>query len=153
MLASPPSPRAELFRLLGDEDRLRLLALCAAEELTVGSFTTETRVKLLEALGAVLPKHLSHMQLYSGGTEAVEAAMRLAKSHTKKWEFLSFWGGFHGKTMGALSLMGSTFKEGLGPMVPGAHIIPYADCYRCPLALSHPSCGLACAEEQHPLVR
>jgi 4-aminobutyrate aminotransferase-like enzyme len=48
--------------------------------------------------------------------------------------------------MGALSLMGSTFKEGLGPMVPGAHIVPYADCYRCPLKLSYPSCGVACAE-------
>jgi 4-aminobutyrate aminotransferase-like enzyme len=48
--------------------------------------------------------------------------------------------------MGALSLMGSTFKEKLGPMVPGAHQIPYADCYRCPLKLSYPSCGIACAE-------
>ena len=42
--------------------------------------------------------------------------------------------------------MGSTFKDKLGPMVPGAHQIPYADCYRCPLGLSYPSCGIACAE-------
>jgi 4-aminobutyrate aminotransferase-like enzyme len=59
---------------------------------------------------------------------------------------VSFWGGFHGKTMGALSLMGSTFKDKLGPMVPGSHQIPYADCYRCPIGLSYPSCGIACAE-------
>ena len=59
---------------------------------------------------------------------------------------MSYWGGFHGKTMGALSLMGSTFKSKLGPMVPGAHQIPYADCYRCPIGLSYPSCGVACAE-------
>jgi len=45
-----------------------------------------------------------------------------------------------------LSLMGSTFKDKLGPMVPGAHQIPYADCYRCPVGLSYPSCGIACAE-------
>jgi 4-aminobutyrate aminotransferase/(S)-3-amino-2-methylpropionate transaminase len=48
--------------------------------------------------------------------------------------------------MGALSLMGSSFKEKLGPMVPGAHQIPYADCYRCPIGLSYPSCGVACVE-------
>jgi 4-aminobutyrate aminotransferase-like enzyme len=42
--------------------------------------------------------------------------------------------------------MGSSFKDKLGPMVPGAHQIPYADCYRCPLKLSYPSCGIACAE-------
>jgi 4-aminobutyrate aminotransferase-like enzyme len=86
------------------------------------------------------------VQLYSGGAEAVESALRLAKSHTKKHEFVSFWGGFHGKTLGALSLMGSTYKEGLGPMAPGAHLIPYADCYRCPIGSSYPSCGLGCLE-------
>jgi 4-aminobutyrate aminotransferase-like enzyme len=48
--------------------------------------------------------------------------------------------------MGALSLMGSTFKDKLGPMVPGSHQVPYADCYRCPLKLEYPTCGVACAE-------
>jgi 4-aminobutyrate aminotransferase-like enzyme len=48
--------------------------------------------------------------------------------------------------MGVLSLMGSDFKQKLGPMVPGAHIAPYAYCYRCPLAMKYPSCGIACAE-------
>ena len=86
------------------------------------------------------------MQLYSGGAEAVESALRLAKSYTKKYEFVCFWGGFHGKTMGALWLMGSTFKEGLGPMVPGSHLVPYADCYRCPIGSTYPSCGLGCVE-------
>src|SRR5439155_21222961 len=76
----------------------------------------------------------------------VESALRLAKAHTGKHEFVSFWGGFHGKTMGVLSLMGSSFKHGLGPMVPGAHQVPYADCYRCPVGLDYPSCGIACAE-------
>ena len=80
-------------------------------------------------------KGVHRLQLYSGGAEAVESALRLAKSHTGKYEFVSFWGGFHGKTMGALSLMGSTFKDKLGPMVPGRHQVPYADCYRCPLEL------------------
>lgn len=117
-----------------------------AAELTVGSFTSETRVKLLELLGKVLPKNLSRVQLYSGGTEAVEAAMRLAKSYTKKWEFLSFWGGFHGKTMGTMALMGTTAKQGLGPFPPGNLSAPYANCYRCPFKLKYPGCGMACLD-------
>ena len=113
----------------------------------VGSFTSGARVELVERLAAHEPAPgLHRVQLYSSGAEAVESALRLAKSHTRKSEMVSFWGGFHGKTMGVLSLMGSTFKEGLGPMVPGSHLVPYADCYRCPLQLEHPSCGVACAE-------
>jgi 4-aminobutyrate aminotransferase/(S)-3-amino-2-methylpropionate transaminase len=116
-------------------------------EASVGSFTSAARVELVERLAKQPPATGVHrLQLYSGGAEAVESALRLAKSHTGKHEFISFWGGFHGKTMGALSLMGSTFKHKLGPMVPGSHLVPYADCYRCPLRTSHPVCGLACAE-------
>jgi 4-aminobutyrate aminotransferase / (S)-3-amino-2-methylpropionate transaminase / 5-aminovalerate transaminase len=118
-----------------------------AARASVGSLTSEARVELVERLAKHAPAPGMHrVQLYSSGAEAVESALRLAKSHTGKSEFISFWGGFHGKTMGALSLMGSSFKNGLGPMVPGAHIVPYADCYRCPLGLSYPSCGVACAE-------
>jgi 4-aminobutyrate aminotransferase/(S)-3-amino-2-methylpropionate transaminase len=118
-----------------------------AEKIAVGSFTSRARVELGERLAAKPPAPGVHrLQLYSGGAEAVESALRLAKCHTGKYEFVSFWGGFHGKTMGALSLMGSTFKDKLGPMVPGAHQIPYADCYRCPIGLQYPSCGIACAE-------
>jgi 4-aminobutyrate aminotransferase/(S)-3-amino-2-methylpropionate transaminase len=116
-------------------------------EASVGSFTSSARVDLVEQVAARPPaKGLHRLQLYSGGAEAVESALRLAKSHTGKYEFVSFWGGFHGKTMGALSLMGSTFKDKLGPMVPGSHQVPYADCYRCPLKLEYPSCGIACAD-------
>jgi 4-aminobutyrate aminotransferase-like enzyme len=117
------------------------------ENISVGSFTSEPRVELLERIAEHRPAPDVHrVQLYSGGAEAVESALRLAKCHTGKYEFVSFWGGFHGKTMGVLSLMGSEFKEKLGPMVPGAHIAPYAYCYRCPLKLKYPSCGLACAD-------
>ena len=114
---------------------------------SVGSFTSPARVELVERVAQKPPAPgLHRLQLYSGGTEAVESALRLAKSHTGKYEFISFWGGFHGKTMGSLSLMGSTFKHRLGPMVPGSHQVPYADCYRCPLNVEYPGCGLACAD-------
>jgi len=114
---------------------------------SVGSFTSEARVELAERVAARAPAPGVHrLQLYSSGAEAVESALRLAKCHTGKYEFVSFWGGFHGKTLGALSLMGSTFKDRLGPMAPGSHQVPYADCYRCPIGLQYPSCGIACAD-------
>lgn len=113
----------------------------------VGSFASEARADLLERLAAHAPAPgLHRAQLYSSGAEAIESAMRLAKSHTRKHEFVSFWGAFHGKTLGALSLMGSNAKEGLGPMISGAHVVPYADCYRCPIGATYPSCGLGCVE-------
>ncbi len=116
-------------------------------ELSVGSFTSEPRVELLERIAEHRPAPgVFRTQLYSGGAEAVESALRLAKCYTGKYEFVSFWGGFHGKTMGVLSLMGSDFKEKLGPMVPGSHIAPYAYCYRCPLKATYPTCGIGCAE-------
>jgi 4-aminobutyrate aminotransferase-like enzyme len=115
---------------------------------SVGSFTSEARVELVERVASHAPGggKLHRLQLYSSGAEAVESALRLAKSHTKKTEMVSFWGGFHGKTMGVLSLMGSSFKDGLGPMVPGSHLVPYADCYRCPIGSTYPTCGLGCVE-------
>jgi 4-aminobutyrate aminotransferase-like enzyme len=123
------------------------------DEVTVGSFTTARRAEALERVARHTPAGLDKIQLYSGGTEAVEAAMRLAKSHTKKFEFLSFWGGFHGKTAGALSLIGDGTKNGLGPSLPGTYLTPYADCYRCPLGLSYPSCGIECASFARKVIR
>jgi 4-aminobutyrate aminotransferase / (S)-3-amino-2-methylpropionate transaminase / 5-aminovalerate transaminase len=111
-----------------------------------GSFTTEARVKALETVSAVAPPGLSRLQLYSGGSETVESAIRLARAFTGKFETLSFWGGFHGKTAGSLAQMGSNFKHGLGPGAPGAHLTPYADCARCPFRATHPECDLQCVE-------
>jgi 4-aminobutyrate aminotransferase/(S)-3-amino-2-methylpropionate transaminase len=117
------------------------------EKSSVGSFTSQPRVELLEAIAKNPPAPgVSHLQLYSGGAEAVESALRLSKCYTKKYEFISFWGGFHGKTLGALSLMGSDFKDQIGPMATGSHIVPYASCYRCPLSTKPEHCGMACVE-------
>ena len=116
------------------------------DKVTVGSFTSESRVALLERIATLTPLGLDKIQLYSGGAEAVEAAVRLAKSHTKKFVVLSFWGGFHGKTGGVLGLIGDPFKQGWGPLHPGLHLAPYADCYRCPFKMEHPGCGMFCLD-------
>lgn len=114
--------------------------------LTVGSFTTDMRVRLLQRLAELTPGDLKRVQFYSGGAEAVEAALRVAKAYTKKYEIVGFWGGFHGKTGGVLGLAGDSTKQGWGPLPAGSHLVPYADCYRCPLKLSYPSCGVACLD-------
>ena len=124
-----------------------------AAQLTFGSFTTEVRAKFLNLLGSVTPEGLTRIQLFSGGAEAVEAAFRLAKSVTKKFEFVGYSGAFHGKTGAVLPLLWGDFKEGLGPFVPGTYSAPYAYCYRCPLHLTYPDCGLACAEETRRVIR
>ena len=62
------------------------------EKISVGSFTTENRLAFLKKLAGVLPGKLDRAQLYSGGAEAVEAALRLARSATGKHEAVSFWG-------------------------------------------------------------
>ena len=124
-----------------------------AERLTFSSFTTEVRAKFLTLLASVTPKGLSRIQMFSGGAEAVEAAFRLAKSATRKFEFIGFWGGFHGKTGGVLGLLGDDFKKELGPFMPGLYSAPYGHCYRCPWKLTFPSCGMACAEHLRQVIR
>jgi 4-aminobutyrate aminotransferase/(S)-3-amino-2-methylpropionate transaminase len=116
------------------------------DRVTFGSFTTDTRARFLELVRGVLPEGITHIQLFSGGAEAVEAAFRLAKSVTKKFEFVGFWGGYHGKTAGVIGLLGGGYRDHQGPFPPGMHLSPYANCYRCPWKLEYPSCGLACAE-------
>ena len=123
------------------------------ERLTFGSFTTETRAKFLDLVASVTPEGLTRIQMFSGGAEAVEAALRLAHAATGKAEVLGFWGGFHGKTAGVLPLLGSEFKHHLGPFVPGRYSSPYADCYRCPFKLRFPDCGIACAEFVRDVIR
>ena len=123
------------------------------EKLTFGSFTTETRTRFLEMLASLTPEGLTRIQMFSGGAEAVEAALRLAKAATGKREVIGFWGGFHGKTGGVLGLLGSDFKHHLGPFLPGQHLTPYADCYRCPLRLTYPDCGIACADYVRDVIR
>lgn len=116
------------------------------QRLVVGSFSSRARAKLLRLLAELAPGYLRRTQLYSGGAEAVEAAIRLAKAYTKKFEVVGFWGGFHGKTGGVMGLIGDPWKQKWGPLAPGTHLVPYADCYRCAFDLRYPSCGLFCVE-------
>jgi 4-aminobutyrate aminotransferase-like enzyme len=116
------------------------------ERLVVGSFTSEPRLQLMKLLAEMGPGAIRRTQLYSGGAEAVEAAVRLAKAYTKKYEVVGFWGGFHGKTSGVIGLIGDEWKQKWGPLPGGTYQVPYADCYRCPFKLTYPGCGMGCLD-------
>jgi 4-aminobutyrate aminotransferase-like enzyme len=109
-------------------------------------FATPPRADFFEALARTLPPELQTFQMYSTGAEAVEAALRLAKSYTGRYEVISFHQAWHGRTLGAMSLMGGfPLKHGYGPFAPGAIHSPNANCYRCPLNLTRDACEVACA--------
>lgn len=116
-------------------------------KVSVGTFTSEPRLNLVKLIASLVPPPLKRTQLYSGGSEAVEAAIRLARSYTGKHEVLGFWGGFHGKTGGVLPLIGDEFKRGWGPLAGGFHLAPYADCTACPFKMTYSSCRVHCAAE------
>lgn len=118
----------------------------------IGAHASKARLDALRNLAALLPSDLDRVQLYSSGAEAVESAIRAAKSATGKFEVLAFWGGFHGRTAAALAATGGA-RTGLGPTMPGIHTTPYANCFRCPLKTSYPGCGLACVEHARDLLR
>jgi 4-aminobutyrate aminotransferase len=91
-------------------------------------FYYENMVELAERLAASAPGNVPR-RVYFGnsGTEAIEAALKLARFHTRRDKFIAFLGGFHGRTMGALSLTASkaVHRRGFGPLVPGVFHVPY----------------------------
>jgi len=86
--------------------------------------------------------------LTNSGAEAVEAAIKLVRYHTRRSNFIAFHGAFHGRTIGALSLTASKYKQRrfFGPLMPNVYHVPYGYCYRCAYNLKYPSCEIFCAE-------
>jgi 4-aminobutyrate aminotransferase / (S)-3-amino-2-methylpropionate transaminase / 5-aminovalerate transaminase len=121
--------------------------------LAVGSFSSENRVALTRLVAEVAPGDLDRVQFYSGGSEGVQSAIRLAKAVTGKYEVVGFWGRFHGKTGGVPGLLGSGFKHGLGLLMPGLYLTPYPDCYRCPFKMTHPDCKLHCLDFAREMIK
>jgi len=103
---------------------------------------------LAEKLAQVTPGRLQKSFFGSGGAEANEGAMRLAKQFTGRQEFISLTGSFHGRSVGTLSITGNCArKRGGGPFLPGCAYHPAPSCYRCPYAMTYPGCDLHCARE------
>ena len=104
---------------------------------------------LCERLSKIIPMSgEKSVFLNNSGSEAVETAIKLARYHTKRPYIIAFFGAFHGRTMGALSLTASKAKQRafFSPLMPGVYHVPYGYCYRCPYHLTYDSCGIYCAE-------
>ncbi|HLW44435.1 MAG TPA: aminotransferase class III-fold pyridoxal phosphate-dependent enzyme, partial [Candidatus Acidoferrales bacterium] len=92
-------------------------------------------VELAERLSAVAPgKEAKKVYFGNSGTEAIEAAIKLARYHTRRDKIIAFHGCFHGRTLGALSLTASKAiqRKGFGTLLAGVFHIPYPNSYRCP---------------------
>ncbi len=114
--------------------------------------TNTVAVELANKVAAITPGDLNTVKLLSGGSEATEAAMKLARQyhrqsgHPQKYKIISRYYGYHGATLGALSATGTPRRKWMfEPMLQGfVHVWP-PTCYRCPFSLSYPSCGIRCA--------
>ena len=112
-------------------------------------FYYESLVELAEKLGSLAPGGgARRVSFCNSGAEAVEGAMKLARYATGRDKFIAFLGGFHGRTMGALSLTArkAVQRRGFGPLVPGVVHAPYPNCYRCPFGQTPANCAVECAK-------
>ena len=110
-------------------------------------FRYPSLVHLAKKLAEITPgNHSKRVFFCNSGAESVESALKLVRWFTKRKLILAFYGAFHGRTYGAMSLTASkeVQREGFEPLVPGITHIPYPYCYRCPFNLTYPKCDFAC---------
>jgi 4-aminobutyrate aminotransferase len=112
-------------------------------------FYYEAQVRLAEELAAIAPMRGGVRSFFgNSGTEAIEACLKLARYATGRDNVIAFLGGFHGRTMGSLSLTSSKAiqRRGFGPMLPGVYHVPFPDRYRPPLGSTADTCAAACVD-------
>ena len=126
-----------------EEQAKKFLHICGSD------YYYEPMVELAEKLNRLAPGPAPKKVFFTNsGAEAVEAAFKLARYHTKRQHVIAFHGAFHGRTLGALSLTASraSHRAHFGPLIPGVHHLPYGFCHRCPYQLTYGSCGIACVD-------
>src|SRR5215467_11783306 len=112
-------------------------------------FYYEELAALAEKLNEIAPGDVPRRVSFgNSGAEAVEGAIKLARYSTGRDKIIAFFGSFHGRTMGALSLTSrkAVQRVRFGPLVPGVIHAPYANCYRCPYGQTPDSCAVECVQ-------
>jgi len=112
-------------------------------------FYYELQVRLAEEIAAIVPIEGGVKSFFgNSGTEAAEAAIKLARFATGRPSIIAFLGGFHGRTLGALAVTASkpVQRRGFGPLMAGVYHAPYADCYRCPVGMKPETCAAECLD-------
>jgi 4-aminobutyrate aminotransferase len=124
-VASTGHCHPEVVQAIKDQSE-KFLHICAAD------FYYQIIVDLAEKLDAIAPFREDAQTFFTNsGAEAVEAAIKLTRYTTGRQHFIAFFGAFHGRTLGALSLTASKYlqKEGFFPLMPGVTHVPYPDPY------------------------
>ena len=116
-------------------------------------FTTKAMEDYAGALAGILPKGLEKIYFLSGGSESIEAAIKLARQYflesgqSQRWRVVARWHSYHGNTLGALSLTGRIgMRRPYLPLLIDFPHFPPPYCYRCPFGLAYPECELECAK-------
>jgi len=109
---------------------------------------TEPRARLSAALLEILPKGLNRFFFSTSGTEANEAALKIARVATGRSKVVARYRSYHGSTAASISVTGELRRRPVERVqrVPGTVFAPDCYCYRCPFGLTYPDCGVACAE-------
>jgi len=102
-------------------------------------FACDVATQLAEKLAAIAPGNLSKVLFTTGGSDAIETALKVARVATGRFKTLSFWDAFHGAGFGASSIGGEQlFRLGpIGPLLPGTEHVPPFDAYRNPFGIEH----------------
>jgi len=109
---------------------------------------------LAEKLAQITPGRLKKTFFSNSGAEAMEGAMRMARTYTGKHEFIALEASFHGRTYATLSITGnSARKKRAGPYMPGVSFAPTPYCYRCAFNLKPETCGMRCAEYLEDIIK
>ena len=109
-------------------------------------YTCEPAVELAAKLGELAPGDLNRVLFAPGGTSAIGMALKLARSATGRFKFVSMWDSFHGASLDAISIGGEAiFRQGMGPLLPGCEHVPPPENRHCPFRCGA-QCNLACAD-------
>jgi len=128
-----------------------------AEELpyAMPGYATATRAELSKLLLEVLPEGLSKFFFTTSGTEANEAAFKIARMYTGKSKIIARYRSYHGSTTGSIAATGDPRRWAMEPGGKGPGIVfgPEVNCYRCPINHTYPSCGVACVDYLEHMIR
>ena len=118
-------------------------------------YATNARAELSQVLLEVLPKGLTKFFFTTSGTEANEAAFKIARMYTGKTKIIARYRSYHGSTSGSIAATGDPRRWAMEPggKGPGVIFAPEVHCYRCPIKHSYPGCGIACADYIEHMIR
>jgi taurine--2-oxoglutarate transaminase len=118
------------------------------------AFTTEARARLSKLLLEVLPKGLTKFFFVTSGTEANEAAMKIARLYTGRSKILARYRSYHGSTMASIAATGDPRRWSAEPAAKGQNVIfgPEVNCYNCPIKHTYPGCNIACADYMEHII-